>query len=158
MAHAGEKEDMKELDPVGIATNSEIHPDLVAEDRDDSSAEEIAVFDHEKSAGQYEKDLGGHAAELTRYQTDATNATSIADVPAESGKDTRSRWKRWNPLKRKPPPIPEVRGESREYKASFWSMLTFQWVTPIMSVSRRVRPVLYHADLFLDRLCPTVGA
>lgn len=135
MTHAGEEKDMKELDPVGIATNSEIHPDLVAEDRYDSSEEDVRVFDHEKSANYHEKEKDlAHTTELTRHRTDATGVTSISEE-LPPGKDTRSRWIRWNPLKRKPPPIPKVRGESREYTASFWSMLTFQWVTPIMSVS-----------------------
>jgi ATP-binding cassette subfamily C (CFTR/MRP) protein 1 len=136
MAHAGEEKDMKELDSVGIATNSEIHPDLVARDRDDSSEDEVAIFDHEKTAAHHEKDLA-HTTELTRHRTDATGVTSISEA-AEPGTETRTRWKRWNPLKRKPPPIPKTRGVSREYTASFWSMLTFQWVTPIMSVSLRI--------------------
>jgi len=141
MAHAGEEKDMKELDPVGIATNSEIHPDLVAEDREDSSEDEVAIFDHEKSAAHHENKIET-TTELTRHRTDATGVTSITEA-AEPGKDERSRWKRWNPLKRKPPPVPEVRGQSREYTASFFSMLTFQWVTPIMTVSLRIQCSIY---------------
>lgn len=158
MAHAGEEKDLKELDPVGIATNSEIHPDLVAEHLHDSSEEYLRDFVHEKSARheEKEKDLA-HTTELTRHSTDATDVTSSSE-PAQSGKDTRSRWMRWNPLKRNPPPIPKIRGQSREYNASFWSMLTFQWVTPIMSVSLPIHltqclPVL----ICVDRICPTLG-
>ncbi|TLD39578.1 hypothetical protein E2P81_ATG00565 [Venturia nashicola] len=123
MGHAGIEKDMKELDPAGIAINSAIPDHLVAED---SSEEHRRDFHHEK-----ERDLA-HTTELTRHQTDATGVTSVS-LPAQSGKDTRSRWKRWNPLKRNPPPIPQVRGPSAEYHAGFWSLLTWQWVTPIMS-------------------------
>jgi ATP-binding cassette subfamily C (CFTR/MRP) protein 1 len=131
MAHAGDEKDMKELDPVGIATNSEIHP---AEDRDDSSEDEVAIaLDPEKNAAHHTKNLTT-TTELSRTRTDATSMTEVTEA-ADPTKDTRSRWKRWNPLKRKPPPIPEIRGVSREYTANFWSMLTFQWVTPIMTVS-----------------------
>jgi ATP-binding cassette subfamily C (CFTR/MRP) protein 1 len=138
MAHSDEEKDMKELDPIGIATNSEMHPDQVAEARDDSSEDEVAIaLDHEKNSTHHQtKDLTT-ANELSRTRTDATGVTEATEASGPT-KDTRSRWKRWNPLKRKPPPVPETRGVSREYTANFWSMLTFQWVTPIMSVSLRV--------------------
>ena len=34
------------------------------------------------------------------------------------------------------PKVPDERLVSREYQAGFFSKLTFQWMTPLMSVSR----------------------
>jgi ATP-binding cassette, subfamily C (CFTR/MRP), member 1 len=51
----------------------------------------------------------------------------------------RSWSSRLNPLKRNPPPVPKEREISREYKAGRLSRLTFQWITPLMTV--RLIPV-----------------
>jgi hypothetical protein len=37
---------------------------------------------------------------------------------------------RWGSI----PPIPETRGASREFTASFFSLLLFQWMAPLMTV------------------------
>jgi ATP-binding cassette subfamily C (CFTR/MRP) protein 1 len=130
MAHAGEEKDVKELDPVGIAANTTLHDEPVAEDRDSSSEDEVEkALDPEKHAERTTQ-----TRELTQVQTNATGITDITTT-TDSPKEKRSRWKRWNPLKRNPPPLPEKRGVSREYTAGVWSRLTWQWVTPIMSVS-----------------------
>ncbi|KAF2084152.1 ABC multidrug transporter-like protein [Saccharata proteae CBS 121410] len=52
------------------------------------------------------------------------------------GQRKQKRWyKRLNPLKRgRKPEVPEERQVSREYGAGFWSMLTFNWMAPLMSV------------------------
>lgn len=42
---------------------------------------------------------------------------------------------RLNPLKRRrKPPIPEQRVVSPEYRAGFFSLLTFEWMSPLMFV------------------------
>lgn len=42
-----------------------------------------------------------------------------------------------NPLRwQKTPPLPETRQENREKKAGFLSVITFQWVAPLMTVSQ----------------------
>lgn len=68
---------------------------------------------------------------------DASRFDSREDDGASGGK--KKKWyKRLNPLKwGEKPPVPEERTVSREYGASFLSMLTFQWMAPIMRVSRR---------------------
>jgi ATP-binding cassette subfamily C (CFTR/MRP) protein 1 len=77
------------------------------------------------------------ATALTRKITSVSMAESSDDglgkgtSPADKGKKT---WT-LNPLKhRKIPPVPKERIVSREYGASWWSRLTFQWITPIMTV------------------------
>lgn len=46
-------------------------------------------------------------------------------------------YRRLNPLKRRrKPPVPDERTVSPEYRASWLSRLTFQWMAPMMRVSR----------------------
>jgi ATP-binding cassette, subfamily C (CFTR/MRP), member 1 len=63
-------------------------------------------------------------------------ATSI--YPESSAIDAepvkRSWISRLNPLKRNPPEVPKERKVSREYTAGRLSRLTFQWITPLMTV------------------------
>ncbi|OOQ89136.1 ABC transporter family protein [Penicillium brasilianum] len=48
----------------------------------------------------------------------------------------KKKWyQRLNPLRwQAPPPVPEERTHSREYEASFFSIITFQWMSPLMRV------------------------
>ncbi|KAI9852566.1 MAG: hypothetical protein M1824_001855 [Vezdaea acicularis] len=71
---------------------------------------------------------------------DASRFDSREDDGASGGK--KKKWyKRLNPLKwGEKPPVPEERTVSREYGASFLSMLTFQWMAPIMRTGYR-RPL-----------------
>lgn len=52
----------------------------------------------------------------------------------------KKKWYRsLNPLRwQTPPPVPEERTPSKEYGASFLSVVSFQWMSPLM----RVRPSL----------------
>lgn len=54
----------------------------------------------------------------------------------------KKKWhQRLNPLRwQAPPPVPEERTHSREYEASFFSIITFQWMSPLMRV--RSPPIL----------------
>lgn len=58
------------------------------------------------------------------------------DIKSEKAGRPRKKWyKRLNPLKyRSKPPVPKERAVSREYEANFLSLLTFQWMAPIMTV------------------------
>lgn len=87
-----------------------------------------------------EKNIVRPAVERTRSNWTTTTGTSAATSIAEQESPADPPRKRtWgeiiNPLKRKNlPPVPKERLPSREYKASFFSMLTFQWMAPLMSV------------------------
>jgi ATP-binding cassette subfamily C (CFTR/MRP) protein 1 len=73
--------------------------------------------------------------------TTATQASSLAYVASATPTEKKPWYKRLNPLRRgKTPPIPEERVVSREYNAGFLSMLTFQWVNPLMTVGYK-RPI-----------------
>lgn len=75
----------------------------------------------------------------TRTVTQTTNASSLT-VESQSThvqENNKPWYRRLNPLKsRRKPPVPKERTVSREYGASFFSMLTFQWMAPLMKVYR----------------------
>lgn len=53
-----------------------------------------------------------------------------------SPEEEKSRRKWWNPLRwQTPPPVPDERTPSKEYGASFFSIISFQWMSPLMRVS-----------------------
>ncbi|KAL1964629.1 hypothetical protein VTN77DRAFT_6803 [Rasamsonia byssochlamydoides] len=51
-----------------------------------------------------------------------------------NGRRTKSKWyRKLNPLRlQKIPPVPKERAISREYGANFFSIITFQWMAPLM--------------------------
>ena len=68
--------------------------------------------------------------------TTTTTTTSALSIESRTQDDSppKSRYKRMNPLKRRrKPPVPKERTISREYGAGFLSLLTFQWMAPLMS-------------------------
>jgi ATP-binding cassette subfamily C (CFTR/MRP) protein 1 len=91
-----------------------------------------------------QKDAEKHAEKhgrspLDRHQSDWTSSSSNVtpdDKSQRSLEEPKQSWsEKLNPLKRKEkPPVPTEQGESREYKANFFSHLTFQWMAPIMNV------------------------
>jgi ATP-binding cassette, subfamily C (CFTR/MRP), member 1 len=67
----------------------------------------------------------------------SSRSESSDDAKAKAKPDCpkRSWHSRINPLrKRHPPPVPESRRISREKGANFLSLLTFQWINPLMTV------------------------
>jgi ATP-binding cassette, subfamily C (CFTR/MRP), member 1 len=75
-----------------------------------------------------------------------TTTTEYDDEESEESlKGKKKKWyKRLNPLKRSiKPPVPQERQVSREYTAGFFSLLTFQWMAPLMSVGYQ-RPLEFN--------------
>ncbi|KAL9612812.1 MAG: hypothetical protein Q9167_002595 [Letrouitia subvulpina] len=67
--------------------------------------------------------------------TTTTRSTLTVESTLSSTVPPKPWYKRLNPLKRRtPPPVPKERIVSREYNAGFLSMLTFQWMAPLMHV------------------------
>ncbi|KAK3076965.1 hypothetical protein LTS18_011539, partial [Coniosporium uncinatum] len=84
---------------------------------------------------------GARRNPLTRNQSEMTDYSEVEVKTTPRMEEKRRKWyQKLNPLKRKIPPIPEERQVSREYNAGFFSMLTFQWMAPLMSVGYR-RPL-----------------
>lgn len=72
-----------------------------------------------------------------RFDRTASSGTSSEEdvVERKDATNTMPWYKRLNPLRRNTkPPIPQERGVSPEYGASFLSLLTFQWMSPLMTV------------------------
>lgn len=68
------------------------------------------------------------------YATDTSVATGLTTPPAHNA--NKPWYKNLNPLRwGAVPPIPKERIVSREYKAGFFSRMTFQWMGPLMAVS-----------------------
>ena len=75
---------------------------------------------------------------LEQAQSYATNTSAVtrSDSHVSTPYKKKPWYKKLNPLKwGAPPPVPETRKVSREYSASFLSLVYFQWVAPIMHVS-----------------------
>lgn len=73
--------------------------------------------------------------ELTPTRTNATDASVGTTATAQPSQEKT--WKqKINPLRwGAVPPIPQERIQSREYGASIFSKLFFNWMTPLMTVS-----------------------
>ncbi|KAI1614391.1 ABC multidrug transporter [Exophiala viscosa] len=75
---------------------------------------------------------------LEKIESAATTATEATDASAavhtKSREPEKAPWHhRMNPLRRgAPPPVPEERTVCPEYNASFLSLVTFQWMNPLM--------------------------
>ena len=100
-----------------------------------SSASLVDSEDVEKDAEKKDARPNVH-----RTITTSTGLSALsADVDLEKPK--RPWYKRLNPLKwSKEPPIPKQRTVSPEYTAGFFSLLTFQWMGPLMTTGYR-RPL-----------------
>jgi ATP-binding cassette subfamily C (CFTR/MRP) protein 1 len=73
-----------------------------------------------------------------RQRTNESSSSESNDEAKAKTKPDRPKvsWhNRINPLRKmNPPPVPERRGISREKGANFLSLLTFQWINPLMTV------------------------
>ncbi|KAJ9652888.1 ATP-binding cassette transporter yor1 [Neophaeococcomyces mojaviensis] len=86
--------------------------------------------------------IGSTASELT----EVTTVTTTASKPQEPEK--KPWYHKINPLRfGKIPPVPKERIVSREYNANFFSLLTFQWINPLMTSGYR-RPIELN-DIYL---------
>lgn len=100
---------------------------------------------------QYVESISGNSRSRSGSDTDEkksrptahrtiTEGTTTSTFTAETkstvqAKEKKPWYKNLNPLKwGKKPPVPKERIVSREYGASFLSMLTFQWMAPLMAV------------------------
>lgn len=99
----------------------------------------------EPHAAAYEKDLEANVekrntkGDLSRLQS-GTSALSEVSSETSDVKSSASGKKKWynraNPLRwGRKPPVPETRGVCPEYHASWFSLITFQWMAPLMTVS-----------------------
>lgn len=135
MALHGEEKDVKDFDGMAIG-NSTLNDEPVAENPESATPDD---FEKARIAEKYPEDsLEDKKPDYDRTVTSLSDSSGLSEITkakSKTEKPKRSRWDRWNPLKKKPPPIPEERAPCREYKANVFSMLTWNWVTPLMTVS-----------------------
>ncbi len=99
--------------------------------------------------------------DVTRTLTTTTTTSSMTAESRDTELQKKKPWyKRLNPLKSSTkPPIPKERRISREYGAPFFSLLTFQWMAPLMNTGYQ-RPLELN-DIWLvnpNRSAPVLSA
>ncbi|KAI9149228.1 ABC multidrug transporter [Paramyrothecium foliicola] len=158
MAEPPEAKELKAQDTLAATV------DPTNEERHDDSDSSIAAQLNEKDPDRIEK-IGGsedddadHVAtrpELAATKSYATDTSAATGLTTPAAGEKKPWYKNWNSLRwGDPPPIPEERIVSREYKAGFFSLLTFQWMGPLMSTGYK-RP-LDQKDIWSvnpDRAC-----
>lgn len=88
-------------------------------------------IEKEKSSRRGIRRMESNWTTATETSIATTERTQTQDIPPRK----RTLGEKLNPLKSKyPPPVPEERTPSREQNANFFSALTFQWISPLMSV------------------------
>ncbi|KAL9099125.1 MAG: hypothetical protein Q9163_005332 [Psora crenata] len=101
-----------------------------------SDSESLSSDNEKKEYVEKKEEESDVQPRATRTLTTTTTNSTLTIHSAPATPEMRKPWhKRLNPLKRSTkPPVPKERSISREYSASFLSLLTFQWMAPIMSV------------------------
>jgi ATP-binding cassette subfamily C (CFTR/MRP) protein 1 len=142
MAEPGGEKELKAPDALAAAveptseephdSDSSIAAALNEKDSDKAGkAGRISSSDDEIENQEPRPDL----AATKSYATDASAVSAITTPTAHA--DKRPWYRNLNPLRwGHAPPVPKERMVSREYNANFISKVTFQWMGPLMSVSR----------------------
>ena len=118
-----------------LARVASAHEDL--NDEKITETEAVEEYDSKDDTSRDEKALHPQVERTRSNWTTATGTSRATSVSEQEAQEPRKRtWgQRLNPLRRKDvPAVPTERATSREYQANFFSMLTFQWMAPLMSV------------------------
>ncbi|MCJ1386173.1 hypothetical protein MMC17_009299 [Xylographa soralifera] len=127
MAEFGkQKKEYASTDPIGAVDETTSSEPVATESLRNGGSESDS-----SNVQQGQKKKKGRV-DILRTVTATTTASSIS---AESRAKEKKPWyERLNPLKKSiKPPVPNERAVSREYGAPFLSLLTFQWMAPLMS-------------------------
>jgi len=128
MAETGKQEkEYASTDPAGAA-----HQTIAAEP---VATEPLQYVGSESDLSGSDQEKKEARPDATRTLTTTTTGSSFTvESRTEEPRERKPWYKRLNPLKgSKKPPVPKERRISREYGASFLSLLTFQWMAPLMS-------------------------
>lgn len=128
MAETGKQEkEYASTDPAGAA-----HQTITAEP---VATEPLQYVGSESDLSGSDQEKKEARPDATRTLTTTTTGSSFTvESRTEEPRERKPWYKRLNPLKgSKKPPVPKERRISREYGASFLSLLTFQWMAPLMS-------------------------
>ena len=137
----GREKEYQSNDQVGAAHSTIISEPVAIEPLQYVGSESDLGGGDSTSEGEKEKDLGH---EFDQLQTATTNASALTTETRSAIQPPRKPWyKKWNPLRwGKLPPIPKERTVSPEYTAGFLSLLTFQWMQPLMTVCLKTKQCL----------------
>lgn len=137
MSSPGEEKDYKTTDPVGAAFSAN-ETEIVALDDEKDVVESISSDGVETAEKQPQvEEVKRPVLETQKSFATTTSRLTRTDSNATQQQLNRKPWyKQPNPLRwGAVAPVPKEREVSREYNAGFWSMLTFQWMAPLMHVS-----------------------
>ena len=125
MAESGKQEkEYASTDPVGAVNETNSSEPVATEPL------QYVESDSDISSSKQQPKEGQPHVHRTVTTTTTTSTLTVESQPNE----VKPWYKRLNPLKRSiKPPVPKERGISREYSAPFLSLLTFQWMAPLMS-------------------------
>jgi hypothetical protein len=135
MATPGNEKEWR-LNDVEVAAESTEHGQPVAT----SPLEKVVIEnDLEKHLDTDLRAPSNHP-QLLRLQSSTSGTTDFTDDVRDAKSQASTKPKKWykrlNVLKwGKKPPVPETRQVSREFGAGILSLITFQWMAPIMRVS-----------------------
>lgn len=105
-----------------------------------------AAESHKNNPGILDDDKAAETKLEPSSSVSSSGSEDHHDAAAKpKGRQTTSKWyRKLNPLRlQKIPPVPKERTVSREYGANFFSIITFQWMAPLMHVSS---PVKYNGE------------
>lgn len=116
-----------------------VEPEGATQDLTAQEPAQHLAYDHELSSHlEKQYDLG--LARTVTQTTVASVSTFPPDIQPVTATGKKAWYKKLNPLKRgKTIPVPADRTVSKEYGANIFSLLTFQWMAPLMKVSPRPR-------------------
>jgi ATP-binding cassette, subfamily C (CFTR/MRP), member 1 len=121
MAEPGQEKDHKTTDPIG-----DVNSTNRAEQQPDLGDEKETILDNIVKTRP-----------LLEYSKSYATTTSVVSGATESSVEAKQKpwYKQLNPMRwGAPPPVPQTRQVSREYTAGFLSLMTFQWMAPLMTV------------------------
>ncbi|SMR55073.1 unnamed protein product [Zymoseptoria tritici ST99CH_1E4] len=109
----------------------------------DEKAQQFEAVEESSSqdgSDDFRKEINRDRTPLKRERSNWTTDTGVTSIatsyhPEDEPPQKKTWTRKLNPLKSKTlPPIPKERLTSREYQAGFFSLLTFQWIAPLMGV------------------------
>jgi len=120
-----QEKEYSSADPVGAVNQTNTQEPVATEPL------QYVVSESGSSSDQEKKEI----PEATRTLTTTTTRSTLTAADFNPEPSKKRPWYRRNPLKgSRKPPVPKERVVSKEYGASFFSVLTFQWMAPIMRV------------------------
>ncbi|KEF53828.1 ATPase [Exophiala aquamarina CBS 119918] len=103
-------------------------------EKHETSSQFLQVPSHLGKVGRAKSEDSTTLSRIESTATEITQVNSAARV-ASTPREKLPWYHKINPLKRGPvPPFPEERAVCPEYNAGFFSLLTFQWMQPLMTV------------------------